>query len=112
MSWNYRIVNDHYGYAIREVYYDEGVPSSWSEMTIAEGETLEELGDEMALIQRALNTPVLYIGDRRGECGHRGACDHTGACDHRGACDHMGACDDRGTYIGDQPEHVTHLGAP
>lgn len=74
MSWNYRIIRSaHDGsVGIHEVYYDDGIPTGWSENPSSPyGETLNELKKEFEMMARALSMPVLrevaFIGGIRLE---------------------------------------------
>lgn len=67
--WNYRVTYDddvlpHY--EVREVYYDDdGAVAGWTEQPMAPfGENLDELRDDLAKMQEALNRPVLDITDQ------------------------------------------------
>lgn len=71
-TWNYRMTRDRVPdglggqsdvFAIREVYYDaDGKPTSWSKDPIAAGgETVQEAGDDLSLMGRALGRPVLDL---------------------------------------------------
>lgn len=65
MSWNYRIIKreqlGEVSLQLHEVYYDKkGDMNSWSINPIAPcGETVIELGDDLARMQEALIKPVL-----------------------------------------------------
>jgi hypothetical protein len=76
MTWNYRVVHtaDVAGesYAIYEVYYDNGRPSSRTEHpSYPAGETLEELAEDLRHYQAALQQPVLEDTILEGN-GHAG----------------------------------------
>jgi len=60
MSWNYRVIETHSGYEIREVYYRKGEPEATTQGTAGcWGQSLEELKQDLKLIEEALNKPVL-----------------------------------------------------
>ena len=61
MSWNYRIVKNHDGLRIFDVYYDEaGHPVATHEVpTYIYGETVDDLKEQLAWISEALDLPVL-----------------------------------------------------
>lgn len=65
MSWNYRVVKHTYEdgyewYAIHEVYYADGKPSTRTVDKVAPcGATLEELKEDFANYAKALEAPVL-----------------------------------------------------
>lgn len=61
MTWDYRIIEDKENFRIHEVYYnDAGEITAISEDSIApEGETLEELKDDLKYYFAALKRPVL-----------------------------------------------------
>ena len=55
-------VAGEYVFEIREVYYTDGQPHSWSRDPIAPyGESWHELGDDLMKMQRALSMPVLDL---------------------------------------------------
>lgn len=60
-SWEYRVYKDHdpFGgdyYYIGEFYYN---PTGTSEPVLPQGETVDELKDDMALMMRAFDKPVI-----------------------------------------------------
>jgi hypothetical protein len=64
--WNYRVVKekDETGNAflsICEVYYTNDVPHSWSEPVNPTGETKKELEDDLLLMYKAMDKPVLTV---------------------------------------------------
>ena len=61
MTWNYRVIEDKGKFRIHEVYYnDAGEITAISEDQIApEGETLEELKNDLEYYFAALKNPVL-----------------------------------------------------
>ena len=61
MTWDYRVIEDKENFRIHEVYYnDAGEITAISEDSIApEGETLEELKDDLKYYFAALKRPVL-----------------------------------------------------
>lgn len=60
MSWNYRIVRDLDGsVGLCEVYYADGVPGSWSEPEVLVGTTPKDIKDDMVLMMKAFDLPVL-----------------------------------------------------
>lgn len=61
MTWDYRVIEDKENFRIHEVYYnDAGEITAISEDPIApEGETLEELKDDLKYYFAALKRPVL-----------------------------------------------------
>ncbi len=61
MTWNYRVIEDKENFRIHEVYYnDAGEITAISEDPIVlEGETLEELKDDLEYYFAALESPVL-----------------------------------------------------
>lgn len=61
MTWNYRVIEDKEVFRIHEVYYnDTGEITAISEDPIVpEGETLEELKDDLEYYFAALKNPVL-----------------------------------------------------
>ena len=61
MTWDYRVIEDKENFRIHEVYYnDAGEITAISEDSIApEGETLEELKDDLKYHFAALKRPVL-----------------------------------------------------
>lgn len=61
MTWNYRVIEDKEVFRIHEVYYnDAGEITAISEDPIVpEGETLEELKDDLEYYFAALKNPVL-----------------------------------------------------
>jgi hypothetical protein len=79
MSWNYRVVFDDVNaldneigeYTIREVFYDDdGEIDFWSdEAAVPNGNSYEELQDDMNLIMEAFELPclVLEIDEETGE---------------------------------------------
>lgn len=49
-------------YAIREVYFNEdGTVNSWTVDAIVEGETLEELYEDLERVRSALNLPLIDL---------------------------------------------------
>lgn len=79
MSWNYRVVFDDINaldneigeYTIREVFYDEdGEVDFWGdEAAVPNGNSYEELQDDMNLFMEAFELPclVLEIDEETGE---------------------------------------------
>lgn len=79
MSWNYRVVFDDINaldneigeYTIREVFYDEdGEVDFWDdEAAVPNGNSYEELQDDMNLFMEAFELPclVLEIDEETGE---------------------------------------------
>jgi hypothetical protein len=69
MSWNYRVVYDEAdgepeGYfTIRETYYgDDGRIVSWTvDACYPQGETWVELGNDLAMFQRAVGLPIVDV---------------------------------------------------
>lgn len=61
MTWDYRIIEDKENFRIHELYYnDAGEITAISEDSIApEGDTLEELKDDLKCYFAALKRPVL-----------------------------------------------------
>ena len=61
MSWDYRVIENHGMFTIREVHYnDKGDITSISEdPMVPSGETLEELKDDMQYFLQALDSPML-----------------------------------------------------
>ena len=61
MTWDYRLIEDKGIFRIHEVYYNEaGEITAISEDPVApEGETLEELKDDLEYYFAALKNPVL-----------------------------------------------------
>ncbi len=61
MTWNYRVIEDKEVFRIHEVYYnDAGEITAISEDPIVpQGETLEELKDDLEYYSAALKCPVL-----------------------------------------------------
>ena len=69
MSWNYRVMKrkikgadyEEEFYAIYEVYYeDDGSIKAWTEKPVSiQGETLEELKNDLGYYSKALKEPVL-----------------------------------------------------
>lgn len=61
MTWDYSVIEDKENFRIHEVYYnDAGEITAISEDSIApEGDTLEELKDDMEYYFAALRRPVL-----------------------------------------------------
>ena len=61
MTWNYRVIEDKEKFRIHEVYYnDAGEITAISEDPIVpEGETIEELKDDLEYYFAALKSPVL-----------------------------------------------------
>lgn len=59
--WNYRVIQDSDGnYCIYEVYYTDGVPTSWAENpTEPFGETVQELKRDLALMISAFDRPPM-----------------------------------------------------
>lgn len=72
-GWNYRVtrtkVHGEYVFEIREVYYTNGQPHSWSCDAIAPyGESHYELAGDLAKMQRAVSEPILDLtGDKPRE---------------------------------------------
>ena len=67
---NYRVVvekevNGEDYYSVREVYYEDDKPTSWTAAhQYPGGETLEELVDDIELMRKSFNKPVLReVGD-------------------------------------------------
>lgn len=60
-TWNYRVLRREGNFAIHEVFYEDGKPTSCTEDPVAPfGEdTLEELRHDMEMMMRALSKPVL-----------------------------------------------------
>ena len=67
MSWNYRVIHRNNEstlgtnvYAIHEVYYEKGIPDT---MTVnpqyPQGETIEELREDLEHYRLALDKPIL-----------------------------------------------------
>ena len=63
MTWNYRIIKTNETYAVHEVYYDDGRPSSWTENAILGPgyESVEEIKQDLEYMKRALDAPVLML---------------------------------------------------
>ena len=71
MTWNYRVIHEKIilgdyeedVYTIHEVYYDEeGNPELTTESACyPQGETLDELREDMEFYRRALSKPVLEM---------------------------------------------------
>jgi len=66
MSWNYRVIKKKHeledSYSIHEVYYDDGVPHSWSENPQKPyGSSVEELKSNIDMMMVALGKPVLEV---------------------------------------------------
>lgn len=78
MSWNYRVVRESVPvlgtsesedvFTIREIYYDDdGRPELWSsDACHPQGETFNELCDDLGFMFRALGEPVLEMADLPG----------------------------------------------
>lgn len=68
--WNYRIIKKNISgvdrYAIYEVYYEKGKPTSWVEDAVSPwGDSVEDLRKDLSNIQRAMALSVLLIdGDK------------------------------------------------
>ncbi len=72
MSWRYRVIrrvdDNEVGYGIHEVFTLPDNDVTWTAEAVGPfGETLEELSDDLALMQRALSEPVLE--EVEGESG-------------------------------------------
>src|SRR5262249_46327096 len=66
MTWNYRVFREEDGdYIIREVFYDENgaILGCTADAVEPVGRTLEELAEDIASFQAALNLPVLSLAD-------------------------------------------------
>lgn len=72
--WNYRVVKEadkklkglpqSYSYTIRDVYYENGKPTSWgTEPQYAVGETFDDLFVDLHNMQNAMSAKVLEIKD-------------------------------------------------
>lgn len=67
MSWNYRVVaemdsNKNYFYSIRDVYYNKDKPNGWgAEPQYAVGENPTDVYNDLSLMQKAFQLPVLFI---------------------------------------------------
>ncbi len=60
MTWNYRVMVGDGRYAMYSVYYEDGRISSWSvDPMHLDGESLEELAEELERYRQALLKPVL-----------------------------------------------------
>lgn len=79
MTWDYRVVEDKGTFAIYEVYYnDTGKITAITENPLGpQGETVKELEEDIEYFRRALEMPVLRMGEivfapmRRGETKRR-----------------------------------------
>ncbi len=63
MPWNYRVVESRDGYSVRAVYYkDDGllmIEGYSSEPAVPQGDSLQELVDELSRFIAATEQPVL-----------------------------------------------------
>lgn len=72
MSWNYRVIKDkdqhnHEFFAIHEVYYKDGKPTSCTENPIKLiGDSIKDLKQDLKLIEEAFSKPVLEMSLFRG----------------------------------------------
>lgn len=74
MTWNHRVLRqthalgdeEHVGFSVHEVFYDKGVPGSWTEEAVGvAGDTWVEACDAHAIMGRAFSLPVLeVVGDK------------------------------------------------
>jgi hypothetical protein len=64
-AWDYRVVEVDGVFTIREVFYDDqGLPQGCLSTPAApEGESLDELVDDMKAVERALQQPILTLVD-------------------------------------------------
>ncbi len=68
MRWDYRVVRKDDGYAVHEVYYEDGEPVMVTERAISPyGDTEKELWDDMLAYQAAIARPVLDYDDIPGD---------------------------------------------
>lgn len=70
-GWNYRVAVQHFTdedeYAVIEVYYRaDGAVEAWSERAAAAGGTLAEVAEDLELMRRALDMPVLEHAELPG----------------------------------------------
>jgi hypothetical protein len=77
MTWNYRIVRidcgDEITYGIHEVYYDDGIPTSYTNNPVGcIGSNLEELNESFSHMSLAFNKPTLTERDFSDEVKNRG----------------------------------------
>ena len=61
--WNYRVTYSPVDklYAMREVYYHDGVPDSWTNPVGVVGESPEEVANVLKLMKLALKEGVLVV---------------------------------------------------
>lgn len=66
-TWNYRVVQSEDGaYHMREVYYTNGVPNSWTEPVATPYDyydDAEELRSDLEAMLRAFDRPLLTVVD-------------------------------------------------
>lgn len=61
-SWNYRVLQDeHFSFAIREVYYRDGKPIGIGDPAAPYGENLAELHKDSVNVMLALARPTLQV---------------------------------------------------
>lgn len=65
--WNHRIIRTTEegaaSLAIHEVHYEAGTPVEHTEAVIVDGDSIQELRDQLASMGRALDLPVLTEAD-------------------------------------------------
>jgi len=61
MSWNYRIIKDGDNYAVCEVFYEKGVPHRWSEPITLEGESTDDILEQLEMILKDINNTVIKV---------------------------------------------------
>jgi hypothetical protein len=60
--WNHRILRTEFGYAIHEVFYEDGKPTAWDPSPSAPfGEDHQELAADLVLIAQAIGRPILRV---------------------------------------------------
>lgn len=66
MRWEFRMIkNEHNEIQIHEVYYDDsGKISAWGEPSAPVGATPEGVGQDLSLMLKALEKPVLKVEHR------------------------------------------------
>lgn len=84
MSWNYRILahenNGEVYFQVHEVYYNDGVPESYTLNTITVGsETIKGIKWSLNKMKEAVNKPILWAGAKfPTECKIKYTCELCG----------------------------------
>lgn len=65
MTWNYRIIKEGGYYSVCEVFYNRNKPYSWTEPITIEGESTNEILEQLEMIIKDINSKVLVVENNK-----------------------------------------------